>query len=115
MADAPELGQGARTLIGDESSHIVVSAASLWEIAIKWRKGRLAGVDEYLRSFERLHEEWGFRLVVIEPRDAVLAGTFDFAHADPFDRMLIAQATRIAAPIVTCDEAITANFRRCVW
>ncbi len=39
MADAPELGRGARRAIGNRRNEIMVSAASLWEIAIKRRKG----------------------------------------------------------------------------
>ena len=48
MADAPELGRAARRAIGDRRNRIVVSAATLWEIAIKQRKGRLSGVDDSL-------------------------------------------------------------------
>lgn len=115
MADAPELGAGARRIIGDRRQRIVVSAASLWEIAIKRRRGRLAGVDEYLARYGELHARWGFENLVIEPADAVAAGSLAVPHDDPFDRMLIAQARRLGARVVTCDEAIRAHEPRCVW
>ena len=115
MADAPELGRGARRAIGNRRNEIMVSAASLWEVAIKRRKGRLAGVDEYLARYSELHAQWGFTTVVIEPADAVAAGSLQLPHDDPFDRMLIAQSRRLQARIVTCDEAISRHVPNCVW
>lgn len=115
MADAPELGRGARRAIGNRRNRIVVSVASLWEITIKRRKGRLAGVDEYLARYSELHATWGFSTVVIEPADAVAAGTLSLAHDDPFDRMIIVHSRRLGAPIVTCDEAIRRYVPGCVW
>ena len=115
MADAPDLGRAARRVIGNKRNAIVVSVASLWEIAIKRRRGRLTGVDEYLARYNELHATWGFSTVVIEPADAVAAGLLPFPHDDPFDRMLIAQGRRLAARIVTCDEAIRSHAKGCVW
>jgi PIN domain nuclease of toxin-antitoxin system len=115
MADAPELGRRARLAIGKRDNRIVVSAASLWEIAIKRRRGRLAGVDEYLSRHTELHAAWGFSTLVIEAADAVAAGTLAVPHDDPFDRMLIVQSRRLAAPVVTCDEAIRRYVPGCIW
>lgn len=115
MADAPELGRGARRVIGNRRNRILVSVASLWEVAIKQRRGRLTGVDEYLARYEELHAAWGFFTVVIEPADAIAAGGLPIPHEDPFDRMLIAQGRRLGAPIVTCDEEIRRYAPDCVW
>jgi len=115
MADAPELSRTARRVIGNRRNKIVVSVASLWEIAIKRRKGRLAGVDEYLARYPQLHAVWGFSPVVIEPADAVAAGALDIPHDDPFDRMLIVQSRRLEARILTCDDAIRRHISGCVW
>ncbi len=115
MADAPELGRGARRVIGNRHNRILVSVACLWEIAIKKRRGRLAGVEEYLGRYEELHATWGFSTVVIEPADAVAAGLLPIPHDDPFDRMLIVQARRLEVPIVTCDRAIRGHAPGCVW
>lgn len=92
-----------------------MSVASLWEIAGKQRKGRLTGVDEYLARYAELHTAWGFSTVVIEPSDAIAAGTLALPHEDPFDRMLIVQSRRLEVPIVTCDESIRRYVRGCVW
>jgi PIN domain nuclease of toxin-antitoxin system len=115
MSDAPELGRAARRIITDRRTTIVVSAASLWEIAIKRRRGRLTGVDEYLARYAEWHDRWGFTVVGIEPGDAVAAGSLAIPHDDPFDRMLIVHADRLAARIVTCDDAIRRYTRTCVW
>jgi len=101
--------------MGNRRNRIVVSAASLWEIAIKRRKGRLTGVDAYLGNYEELHARWGFATLVIEPADAVAAGGLSMGHDDPFDRMLVVQARRIGARIVTCDDAIRSHVRGCLW
>jgi PIN domain nuclease of toxin-antitoxin system len=115
MADAPELGRAARRAIGNPRNEIIVSTASLWEIAIKRRKGRLAGVDEYLARYRELHAKWGFTTIVIEPADAVAAGALVFPHDDPFDRMLVVQSRRLEARIVTCDDAIRRYVPACIW
>jgi PIN domain nuclease of toxin-antitoxin system len=115
MADAPELGARARRTIGNQRNEVIVSAASLWEIAIKRRRGRLTGVDEYLAHYSELHEEWGFNTVLIEAADAVAAGSLVWEHEDPFDRILIVQARRLGAHLVTCDEAIRRYRADCVW
>lgn len=115
MADAPDLGRGARRAIANRRNRIMVSAASLWEIAIKRRKGRLAGVDEYLARYPELHATWGFSTVVIEPADAVAAGALSRPRDDPFDRMIIVQSRRLGAAIVTCDDAMRRHTSGCIW
>jgi PIN domain nuclease of toxin-antitoxin system len=115
MADAPELTSRARRTIADRTNTIHVSAVSLWEIAIKNRRGRLSGVEEYLYRYRELHEKWGFATVVIEAADAVLAGSLDFRHSDPFDRMIIAQSRRLDAAVVTSDPSIRRQVKRCIW
>jgi len=115
MADGAELGRAARRTIANRRNQMLVSVASLWEIAIKRRKGRLTGVDEYLARYPELHDVWGFSTIVIEAQDAVAAGSLSLPHDDPFDRMLIVQSRRLGARIVTCDEAIRQYVAGCVW
>lgn len=115
MADAPELSAVARRAVSSPENAVLVSVASLWEIAIKTRKGRLAGTEEYLARHREMHQRWGFSTVLIEASDAVTAGGLVLPHDDPFDRMLIAQARRLDAAIVTCDEAIRRYAAVCLW
>ncbi len=115
MADAPELSQRARQIIADTNHAVLVSAASLWEIAIKQRKGVLSGCEEYLDRYDSWHERWGFGTLDIKPAHAVLAGSLEWSHKDPFDRMLVAQSRLMAATLITCDEAIVEHHPHCVW
>lgn len=115
MMDAPELGAGARRAIGNRKQAVLVSVGSLWEIAIKRRKGRLSGVDDYLARHAEWHATWGFSTVLVEADDAILAGTLPWTHDDPFDRLLVAQSRRLGARIVTCDDAIRGFAPDCVW
>ena len=97
MMDDPQLPAGLRERLADVVQVVYVSAASVWEIAIKHRRGRLHGVEDYLAAHAALHEEWGFQPVAIDASDASEAGSSTFDHADPFDRVLIAQSRRLDA------------------
>ena len=115
MTDASDLSRHARRAISDSRSSVFVSAASVWEIAIKTRRGRLKGTEDYLARHSDLHRAWGFSTVVIEAVDAMSAGLLSIKHDDPFDRMLIVQASRLDCPIVTCDDSIRKNTDRTLW
>ena len=92
LLDDPRLSEPACRAIASPQARVAVSAASLWEIAVKNRAGKLRQADALLTEpFAVLRGE-GFETVAIEPREALAAGQMDFAHRDPFDRMLIAQA-----------------------
>jgi len=68
---------------------VLVSAASAWEIAIKRALGRLTFP---LERFDAVLEEAGFAPLPISAAHAIEAGGLPRHHADPFDRMLVAQA-----------------------
>jgi PIN domain nuclease of toxin-antitoxin system len=82
----------------------VVSAASVWEIAIKVAAGRLVAPGDVPAALEAS----GFVLLDITPRHGVAAGHLPLHHKDPFDRMLAAQAQVEGLTLVTADEAMRA-------
>jgi PIN domain nuclease of toxin-antitoxin system len=92
LIDAPELSAKASQLIAVESNEIFVSAASIWEIATKYRIGRLPNMGAFMADYSDEIEREGFEPLSISLRHAHLAGSLEGAHKDPFDRMLIAQA-----------------------
>jgi PIN domain nuclease of toxin-antitoxin system len=105
LADDPQLRAAAREAVADPRSVVYVSAASVWEIAIKSRLGKLdAG------SADLLSEIAGndFLELPISARHSLLAGSLPGHHDDPFDRMLIAQAWMEELTIVTRDGAFAA-------
>lgn len=99
LADDAELSDSARGAIADPRSMPVVSAASLWEIAIKRSLGKLRAPESLPEEIERA----GFSWLAIEPRHGWAVGTLPDHHRDPFDRLLIAQAIEEDLPIVTAD------------
>lgn len=92
--------------LSDPSVGLLVSAASAWEISIKTRRGRLPGGERLLNSWQRSLLELRASLLGIDHDDAIRAGGLPWAHRDPFDRMLVAQAARLNVPLVTRDAAI---------
>lgn len=101
-ADA-RLGKATQRIV--EKSEVVVSAASVWEMVLKNAKGKLPLPQGALT--EQL-EAQGFILLPILPRHIEAARRLTCAHADPFDRLLIAQACDERLTLLTRDAAILA-------
>ena len=109
------LSARGRELLGDGTTDVVLSIASVWEIAIKVGVGRLAlpgAVERYVP--DRLRRD-GFRLMPIELPHAFRAGSLPRIHGDPFDRMLVAQAQIEGLPILTADPAIARYDVETIW
>jgi len=105
ITDSPRLSPRARTLILSSTAVVWVSAASLWEIAIKHSLGRgdmPVSAEDALRYFR----ESGYRLLEIKPEHAVAVQDLPAHHQDPFDRMLVAQALAEPMRLMTHDPAV---------
>ncbi|MBN1961622.1 MAG: type II toxin-antitoxin system VapC family toxin [Deltaproteobacteria bacterium] len=113
--DDKNLSRRAKAIILEIQNIILVSTATLWEIAIKQRKGKLIGCEEYLNRYPALHKTWGFNSLDIRPEHAVRAGLLPTEHGDPFDRMLIAQSQLANATLITCDPEIRELHPNCLW
>jgi PIN domain nuclease of toxin-antitoxin system len=94
------LNASAREAIADPANLVAVSAASAWEISIKKSLGKLSAPDD----LEQQVQEGGFVALPISLAHGVAAGLLPRHHEDPFDRMLIAQATAEGLTIVTRDK-----------
>jgi len=106
LVSAPEkVSDSARELLRDPSTEIVVSAASAWEIAIKSRLGRLNG-EPLLSAWSDVLDDMTATELAIDAGDAILAGRLPWEHKDPFDRVLVAQATRRNLTLATGDADI---------
>lgn len=95
----PLLPAAAKIAIEDRENDIVVSAATIWEISIKRRIGKL----EFEGSPVTACDDAGFELLDITPSHAEAGGDLPRHHGDLFDRMLIAQAGLEHLTIVTRD------------
>ena len=103
LEDNPRLGVTARAAIVDPDNEIYVSAACVWEIAIKVSRGRLpvpSNVGEWLPHELAARD---FRPLPITVEHAAAVEHLPHHHRDPFDRILIAQAVVEGLRIVTAD------------
>ena len=91
ITDSPRLPQQARELIRSSRTSVWVSAASIWEIAIKRSLSR-GSMPDSSHDALRYFEDSGYRLLPIDAEHAVQAETLPPHHQDPFDRILVAQA-----------------------
>ena len=103
LADSERLSGPARAVIADELNDIVVSAASAWEIATKFRVGKLPGCEAVAVDVAGHIAGQGFEELAIGVGDAERAGRLPGPHRDPFDRMLAAQALVREFPVVSAD------------
>lgn len=102
MADDPNLLSGARKAILDRNNVVHVSAASIWEMGIKTRLGKLILPQDW---YEVLKQE-PFAHLPMTAEHAVEASGLPLIHRDPFDRMLVAQARQQNLTLVTADSQI---------
>lgn len=110
------MSASARSFIMDGANRLFVSAATSWEIAIKYARGRMPELPESPDSYvpSRMSRS-GF-----EPLAIVMDHTFQVAHLpaihrDPFDRLLIAQAQVERLPIVTNDPQVARYDIEVIW
>ena len=103
LDDDRKLSPAARDAIRDPHGIVHVSAASIWEIAIKVKLGRLDVQDSNLAAEIEAN---GFAELAISARHAQSAGALPRHHDDPFDRMLIAQAQMEDLVLVTHDRRL---------
>ncbi len=108
IAEPDRLGREAHGILEDASSALVFSAASAWEIAIKWRLGRLT-LPEPPRDFvPRCLVRDGIRSLPVESHHALAVAELPDHHRDPFDRLLVAQARAEGLTLLTADRALEA-------
>jgi len=103
LGDDPKLSPAAREAIRNPDALVHVSAASIWEIAIKVTLGRLDVQDSDCAAEIEAN---GFVELAITARHAQTAGALPRHHDDPFDRMLIAQAQLENLVLITHDRRL---------
>ena len=104
--DDDHLSSVARALISDQSNELFFSAASLWEIAIKSGMGR-SDFKVNARLLRRGLLDNGYSELPIGSEHAVAIDSLPPIHKDPFDRILIAQATVEGITLLTADTLVS--------
>jgi PIN domain nuclease of toxin-antitoxin system len=113
--DDPLLSEHAKEIIADGKNEIFLSAASVWEIAIKTAKGRLVLPEapaQYISSRMNLYR---FQSLPVQISHAAHVFELPVYHSDPFDRMLIAQSRIESLPLITKDEDIRRYDLETIW
>lgn len=106
MLTAPEKLREQRPMLEDPGTRLLLSAASTWEIALKYALGRLPlpeSPDSYVPTRMR---STGVEPLPITPGHTLAAAALPLLHRDPFDRLLIAQAQQLGIPLVTADTVL---------
>jgi PIN domain nuclease of toxin-antitoxin system len=98
-------------MIEADDAEVLVSVASLWEIAIKAALGKLEAPEDLPRRVEEL----GFEPLPIDVEHAWAVRRLPYHHRDPFDRLLIAQAQVEGLSVLTADPAFGAYDVKVVW
>jgi len=114
-SDDPRLSARAREVFLSSDNEFLLSIASVWELAIKASLGRLSFVLPLPRFIEQQVDHMGLSLLPIALEHVLAVETLPFHHRDPFDRLLIAQASYERTAILGTDTAFDAYGVERVW
>ena len=115
ITDAPDLSATARARFADPANEVFLSAASAWEIGIKWRHGRLPLPQPPTSFVADQREAHGIAALGIDEESALHVTRLPDLHRDPFDRMLVSQAIVHGLVLLTPDPLVTQYPARTLW
>jgi len=101
------LSREALAVLSSFENEVFVSAASAWEIATKYRLGKLPTAAALTGNIRGVVEQLGFRPLSVPMGHAERAGALPGQHRDPFDRMLICQAMSEPLKFLTSNELLS--------
>ena len=111
------LGKGAHAALIDPRNTLLVSAACIWEMSIKYHLRKWPDVGAFLDEslYQSFLDQLGAEELPVTAAHARLAGQFNVAHRDPFNRMLAAQTLLKGAALVTQDPAFESFPLQVIW
>ncbi|MEZ4270756.1 MAG: type II toxin-antitoxin system VapC family toxin [Myxococcota bacterium] len=115
LFDDPKLSARARAFIADSGNTLFVSSVSAWEIATRYRIGKLRAVKTLVQDISGWIERAGFQELAVRVVHGQRAGLFANAHRDPFDRMLAAQSIIEDLPIISTDDLLDSFGAKRIW
>jgi PIN domain nuclease of toxin-antitoxin system len=111
----PKLSKTARQLIETVDNQSYISMASLWEMAIKISLGKLTLDKPFETMIPYQLMQNGIEILPIEFLHVAVITNLPFHHRDPFDRLIIAQASVEGLPVISSDEIFDAYGVRRLW
>jgi PIN domain nuclease of toxin-antitoxin system len=115
ISGSERLSINARDRIADLDNQLVLSSASLWEIAIKVSIGKLELLQPYNQLIPQQLEENDINIPPIELSHLATVVVLPFYHRDPFDRLIIAQALTEDLPVVSPDSLFSQYAIKLIW
>jgi len=115
ILDDPQLSPKADQLISDPNNAIAISPVTYWEIAIKISIGKYSLPEPYEIFMDREISINDFKILPIQPKHTAILIDLPFYHKDPFDRLLIAQASVEKIPIISNDQIFDQYPVQRIW
>ena len=100
-----KLSKQTKSLLEDNENELFVSGASAWEIAIKYRLGKLTHAASVVKNYGYALSGLGALELPVVSNEALKAGLWNVDHRDPFDRLLAAQAVEQEIILISNDKA----------
>jgi PIN domain nuclease of toxin-antitoxin system len=113
--DPSRLSPTAATALQDPANELLLSAATVWEMAIKVGLGKLTLSLPYRAWMNRAIADLGLAMLPITVEYAGAQAALPMHHRDPFDRLIIAQALTEGIPIVSADAQLPPYGITRVW
>ena len=115
IGGSKKLSAKAREVMENYDNELVMSVASLWEIAIKLSIGKLELSEPFDRLIPEKIEENTIDILQINLSHLSAMMMLPLHHRDPFDRLIIAQGIFEKLPIIACDEAFESYHIDIIW
>jgi PIN domain nuclease of toxin-antitoxin system len=114
ITDDKKLPSKTKQLIEDRKNNCFISLATFWEIAIKYSIGRL-DLNTDLEKIFQIIEDTGFEILPISTTHILENANLKFHHQDPFDRLIIAQASVENLIVVSKDNQFKKYKVELIW
>jgi PIN domain nuclease of toxin-antitoxin system len=115
LAAPDKLNRRAREILSREREELFLSAASAWEISVKFGLGKLELPEPPARCVPAWMRDWGIRALDISHLHALAVSDLPWHHQDPFDRILIVQATMEDMVLLTSDRMFAKYPVKTIW
>lgn len=112
--DPLQLSATARQAI-QEADRLLVSSISIWEIALKVKRGTLQiplSIEQYVAKLQRAAQ---LEILPVDTTTWLESVALDWEHRDPADRMIVALARQLKLPLVSNDRKIASFFSNMIW
>ncbi|MCP9915275.1 type II toxin-antitoxin system VapC family toxin [Cyanobium sp. ATX 6F1] len=113
--DPDRLSAAVRELLIEPTNTVLVSAATVWELSLKYHRGKLPELERAIDDLPGLLQADGFQPLPITHSHGLRAGAYSQAHRDPFDRVLAAQAELDRLVLLTADPQLSTFPCQTLW